>query len=95
MPLETTYSNLRQNLSALLDQVCADAEPLIVRRKGRGDVALIPASELSSLMETAYLMRSPANADRLLTALRRADARELPASTTEELKREFGIGLED
>ena len=95
MALETTYSNLRQNLSALLDQVCADAEPLIVRRKGRGDVALIPADELSSLIETAYLLKSPANAERLLTALRKADAGELPSSTTVDLARELGLGQED
>ena len=95
MALETTYSNLRQNLSALLDQVCADAEPLIVRRKGRGDVALIPADELSSLIETAYLLKSPANAERLLTSLRKADAGELPASTTVELAHELGLGQED
>jgi antitoxin YefM len=40
-----------------------------------GDVALLPASELAGLMETAHLLRSPNNARRLLTALRRAEAR--------------------
>src|SRR5436305_8690752 len=93
--IETTYSNLRQNLSSMLDQVCDDQEVVIVRRRNNRDVALIPADELESIMETAHLLRSPANAKRLLRALRRADARETPPSTVEDLRREFGLVKED
>jgi antitoxin YefM len=90
MSVETTYTNLRQNLSSVLDRVCADQEVVIVRRRNRRDVALIPADELESILETAHLLRSPANAKRLLRALRRADARETAPSTVDELRREFG-----
>ena len=75
MLTETTYTNLRHNLASLLDQVVDRQETIIVRRKGSRDVALIPATELAGLIETAHLLRSPRNARRLLTALHRADAR--------------------
>jgi prevent-host-death family protein len=55
MAIETTYTNLQQNLARVLDQVVEDQETVIVRRKKSGDVALIPASELAGLMETAHL----------------------------------------
>jgi len=74
MLTETTYTSLRQNLASLLDQVVDRQETIIVRRKGSRDVALIPATELAVLIETAHLLRSPRNARRLLTALHRADA---------------------
>ena len=66
MPSETTYSSLRQNLATVLDQVVDQQDTVIVRRKGARDVALIPASELAGLMETAHLLRSPRNARRLM-----------------------------
>jgi antitoxin YefM len=53
-----------------------------VRRKGARDVALMPASELAGLIETAHLLRSPRNARRLLTALRRAEKGKRPRSTS-------------
>jgi antitoxin YefM len=91
MSIETTYTNLRQNLSSVLDQVCDDQEVVIVRRRNHRDVALIPADELASILETAHLLRSPANAKRLLRALHRADARKTPPSTVDQLRRELGL----
>ena len=52
MPVETTYTSLRERLASVLDQVANDQEVVIVRRRGAKDVALIPAEELASLMET-------------------------------------------
>ena len=74
MATETSYTHLRENLSSILDRVVDDQEVVIVRRRGSRDVALIPADELAGIMETAHLLRSPRNAKRLLTALRRAEA---------------------
>lgn len=91
MPIETTYTNLRERLAAVLDQVVDDQEVVIVRRRGARDVALIPADELASLMETAYLLRSPKNAKRLLTALRRAKQGKLKPEPVEKLRREMGL----
>jgi antitoxin YefM len=72
MAKHTTYSNARANLGAILDQVTTDREIVIISRRGAESVALVAAKELSSLVETAHLLRSPANARRLLKALHRA-----------------------
>jgi antitoxin YefM len=89
MPRETTYSSLRENLATVLDQVIEDQDTVIVRRRGARDVALIPAAELAGLMETAHLLRSPRNARRLMTALRRAKAGKLKPGTTAGLRKEM------
>ena len=73
LPSETTYTSLRENLERVLDQVVDQQEIIIVRRKGLRDVALIPATELAGLIETAHLLRSPKNARRLLSALHRTE----------------------
>ncbi len=72
MTIHTTYTQTRASLAKLLDKVVHDREIVIIQRRGEEEVAMIAASELSSLMETAYLLRSPANAERLLSALGRA-----------------------
>lgn len=69
MTIEITYSQARANLARLLDDVTENRDVVIIRRRNAEDAALIAASELTSLLETAYLLRSPANAERLLTAL--------------------------
>jgi antitoxin YefM len=90
--IETTYTNLRQSLASVLDRVADDHELVIVRRKGEKNVALVPADELASLMETAHLLRSPKNAQRLMAALRRAKAGKGAPETVEKLRRELGLG---
>ena len=92
MPVETTYTSLRERLASVLDQVANDQEVVIVRRRGAKDVALIPAEELASLMETAHLLRSPRNAERVLAALRRATGRQGKPESVDRLRREVGLG---
>jgi antitoxin YefM len=89
MPTETTYTSLRENLASVLDRVVDQQETVIVRRRGSRDVALIPASELAGLVETAHLLRSPENARRLLAAVRRAEREKSKAGTIGELRREM------
>ncbi len=91
MAIETTYTRLRDNLATVLDQVSEDQEVVIVRRRGSPPVALIPADELAGLMETAHLLRSPANAKRLMAALQRSTRRKGKSSTVEQLRREIGL----
>lgn len=91
MAIETTYTNLREQLASLLDRVVDDQEVVIVRRRKSKDVALIPASELAGLMETAHLLRSPKNAQRLLTALRRANKGQGKAQSLDQLRRQVGL----
>jgi len=88
---ETTYTSLRARLASVLDQVVKDQEVVIVRRRGARDVALVPAEELAGLMETAHLLRSPKNAKRLMTALRRANRRRVKPQTIDQLRRELGL----
>ena len=78
MTYQTTYSKARASLASLCNRAEADRDVILIQRRGREDVALIAASELSSLMETAHLLRSPANAERLLTAWR-APRRKRPS----------------
>jgi len=91
---ETTYTNLRQSLAAVLDRVVNDREVVIVVRKGEKKVAMVPADELAGLMETAHLLRSPRNAQRLLSALRRAVARKGRPEPLGKLRREMGLAAE-
>jgi len=56
---------------SLWDEVEDSREAAVIQRRGHEHMALIPADELSSLRETAYLLRSPGNAVRLLAALTR------------------------
>lgn len=90
MPIEVTYSNARKNLASLLAQVTNDCEIVVIKRPGREGVAMISESELSSIMETEYLLRSPKNATRLMNALEEARAGRGEKITIDELRREFG-----
>ena len=91
MATETTYTALRENLASFLDQVTDDREVLLVRRRGARDVAIVPADELSSLMETAHLLRSPKNAERLFESLRELEQGGGEVRTVEELRRSVGL----
>ena len=85
MTIETTYSAAREQLKTLMDRVVADRDVVVVRRRKGGDVALVAAEELEGLLETAHLLRSPRNAERLLSALERARREELPPLFLEDL----------
>ena len=92
MPIETTYTSLRENLASVLSRVVEDQETVIVRRRGAAYVAMVPAAELAGLDETAHLLRSPKNAKRLLKALRRSERGEGKPGTVDGLRREMGRG---
>lgn len=92
MPTETSYTELRENLASYLDRVVDDREVVVVKRRGAGDVALIALDELEGLDETAHLLRSPANAKRLLDSLRELDRGKGKKMTVEELRRSVGLG---
>jgi len=91
MAIETTYTALREGLAGFLDRVTDDREVVIIRRRGARDVAMIHADELSSLMETAYLLRSPKNAERLMQSLREIERGGGEVMTVEDLRRSVGL----
>ena len=63
-----TYTSLRATLASAMDRVCDDHEPLIVTRNGAQSVVMLSLEDYKALEETAYLLRTPANAKRLLAA---------------------------
>jgi antitoxin YefM len=89
--LQTTYSNARANFASLCNEVTDNREIVVIHRRKGGDVAMIAADELESLVETTHLLRSSANAERLLTALDRALKREGEPSTISELRKDMGF----
>ncbi|GHD32425.1 type II toxin-antitoxin system Phd/YefM family antitoxin [Nocardiopsis kunsanensis] len=64
-----TYSESRANYAATLDSVVEDREEVVITRSGRESVVMVALSEYETLRETAYLLRSPENARRLVTAI--------------------------
>ena len=91
MTIEFTYTRAREQLASLLDRVTKDREVVIIQRRGSEDVAMISANELASLTETAYLMRSPENAERILSALARALKNEGQSISMDDLRRKVGF----
>jgi antitoxin YefM len=91
MTIQTTYTQARAQLASLLDQVTNDREIVIVQRRGAEDVAIIAADELASLLETAHLLRSPANAERLLTTLSHVRQRVGTPQTIDQLRAEISL----
>jgi antitoxin YefM len=89
--LKTTYTNARANFAGLCDQVTKNREIVVIDRRSGESVAMIAADELESLVETAHLMRSPKNAQRLLASLERALNRQGEVSTPVELRKEIGL----
>jgi antitoxin YefM len=90
MTIETTYSQAREQLKSLMDRAVEDREVIVVRRRTGGDVALIAADELESLVETAHLLRSGKNAERLLTALTRARSQSVEPMSQTDLEQLVG-----
>lgn len=72
--VEVSYAEARKRLAELCDQVVTTWEPIRLTRRDAPSIVLIMADEYDGLVETAHLLRSPANAARLLAALERARA---------------------
>ena len=89
--VETSYSSLRENLASMLDRVVNDREVVVIRRKRGQPVAMVAADELSSLLETAHLLRSPRNAQRLLDALSNSHKRKAKPESLDKLRKEMGL----
>lgn len=69
-----TYTTVRANLASTMDRVCEDHEALIITRNGEQSVVMLSLEDYKALEETAYLLRTPANAKRLLSAISQLDA---------------------
>jgi antitoxin YefM len=69
-----TYTAARANLASTMDRVCNDHEALIITRNGEQSVVMLSLEDYQALEETAYLLRTPANATRLLAAAAQLNA---------------------
>lgn len=72
-----SYTELCNKLAFYMDQVCVNRAPLFVTRQNARTVVLMAEDEYEGLMETVYLLKSPANGARLLRSIKEADEREL------------------
>jgi antitoxin YefM len=86
-----TCKQAKAKLERLWDETISTREPVLVRRHGRPDLALLPADELAGLLETAHLLRSPRNARRLLESLRNVNRGKYSVMTLAELREQTGM----
>ena len=91
MANRTTYTKARATLASLCDEVADSREPYVIERRNGENVALISEAELNSLLETAHLLRSPRNAQRLAAAIERALGGKPAPSSLNELRRSLGL----
>jgi antitoxin YefM len=96
---ETSPSAAQQDFLQILNsrnerlrqRIAEDREIYIINRPDGENIALIPESDLNSLIETVYLFRSPANARRLLDALDEVKSGKIVPQSIEDLQRELGV----
>ena len=69
-----TYTAARENLATTMDRVCQDRAPVVITRNRDQAVVMLSLDESEALEETAHLLRSPANARRLLTAIHQLES---------------------
>jgi antitoxin YefM len=69
-----SYTEAREQLARTMDRVCDDREPVIITRQKQRSVVMLSLEDYESLAETAYLLKSRANARRLLSATQQLEA---------------------
>lgn len=65
-----SYSTARKHLDKIMEQVCDNHEPVIITRKNSRAVVMMSLAEFNAIEETAYLLRSPANAESLRASIK-------------------------
>jgi len=86
MPKHVSLEDAHANLEQLLNEAAETREPIVVERPDGVHVALISAEELEALLETAHLVRSNDNAERLLQTLAGPGG-----ASVEDLRRALGL----
>jgi antitoxin YefM len=86
-----SYSEARERLASVWDETVSSREPVVIDRRGHESVVIVPAAEWEGLLETAHLLRSPANAKRLLSALHRLESGEGEVLGMDDLTARTGV----
>lgn len=86
-----SYSEARERLASVWDETVSSREPVVIDRRGHESVVIVPAAEWEGLLETAHLLRSPANAKRLLAALHRLESGEGEILGMDDLTARTGV----
>jgi antitoxin YefM len=68
-----TYTEVRENLSNIIEKVCEDRDPLIITKRRDKAVVMVSLEDYESMEETAYLLRSPRNLQRLLESIKQLE----------------------
>ncbi len=89
--IQTSYTDLRSRLAEYMDRAVEDSEIIVVHRKKVPAVALLAHTELENLLETLYLLRSPNNRSRLLSAYQRSEEGTVAPSSFDDLLKEVGF----
>ncbi|MFZ2725266.1 MAG: type II toxin-antitoxin system Phd/YefM family antitoxin [Methylococcaceae bacterium] len=80
---------LQENLDLLCNEVCLNHEPVLIERR-QGNIVLVAQENYLSLLETTYLLKSPANAERLLSSLNN-HANDISFNSVDDLKAQLNI----
>ena len=81
-----TYSTARAKLAGLIEKVCRDHAPVIITKKGDNSVVMMSLEDYEAMEETAYLLRSPKNAKRLMESIEDLKKGKVVRKTLTELK---------
>ena len=88
---QITYSDLRAHLKAYCDGVAESGEPVIIKRCGGSDIALVSMDELTNLKETTHLLRSSRNAMRLFESIEELRSGDGVTLSVNELREKSGL----
>jgi antitoxin YefM len=91
----TSPTEARNSFFKILEQVVNNHQVFLINRRDGENVALIAESDLLSLVETVYLLRSPTNAQRLFNAIAESKAEKITPQSLDQLKQELGIEEEE
>ena len=68
-----SYSAVRKDLAKTMEKVCNDHSPVIITRQNARAVVMMSLEDFNAIEETAYLLRSPANAEKLRQSIKQAE----------------------
>lgn len=91
--IKLSYSAAKASFASLWDRIIDEQEMVVLQRKGKEDIVMMPASEARSLLETAHVLGTPANARRLFASIDRAEKGEVLPVDLDELRQRYGLQI--